>query len=70
MINTFAKGILERKSIRFSLFYIVKIFVLKRGCREMTAIRKGGVTHFESHHPKFLHKKRWLTITIFLRYML
>jgi hypothetical protein len=24
MINTFAKGILERKSIRFSLFYIVK----------------------------------------------
>lgn len=36
----------------------------------MTAIRKGGVTHFESHHPKFLHKKRWLTITIFLRYML
>lgn len=23
----------------------------------MAAIRKGGVTHFESHHPKFLHKK-------------
>ena len=42
----------------------------KRGCREMTAIRKGGMTHFESHHPKFLHKKRWLTTTIFLRYML
>ena len=36
----------------------------------MTAIRKGGVTHFESHHPKFLNKKRWLTTTIFLRYML
>ena len=43
---------------------------LGRGCREMTAIRKGGMTHFESHHPKFLHKKRWLTTTIFLRYML
>ena len=42
----------------------------KRGCREMTAIRKGGMTHFESHHPKFLHKKRWLTTTIFFRYML
>ena len=24
----------------------------------MTAIRKGGVTHFESHHPKFLNKKK------------
>ena len=40
------------------------------GCREMTAIRKGGMTHFESHHPKFLHKKRWLTTTIFFSYML
>ena len=42
----------------------------KGGCREMTAIRKGGMTHFESHHPKFLHKKRWLTTTIFFSYML
>ena len=23
----------------------------------MTAIRKGGMTHFESHHPKFIDKK-------------
>ena len=36
----------------------------------MIVIRKGGVAQNESHHPKFLHKKRWLTITIFLRYML
>ena len=35
----------------------------------MTAIGKGGVTHFESHHSKFL-QKRWPTITTFLRYML
>ena len=50
---------------------VVSFFRIEiRGCREMTAIRKGGVTHFESHHPKFLHKKRWLTTTIFLRYML
>jgi len=40
------------------------------GCREMTAIKEGGVTHDESLLPKFLHKKRWLTTTIFLRYML
>ena len=26
------------------------------------------MTQNESYHPKFLHKKRWLTITIFLRY--
>ena len=36
----------------------------------MTAIKEGGVTHDESLFPKFLHKKRWLTTTIFLRYML
>ena len=36
----------------------IKNLTTKRGCREMTAIRKGGMTHFESHHPKFLHKKR------------
>ena len=41
-----------------------------RGCLEMIVIRKGGVAQNESHHPKFLHKKRWLTTTIFLRYML
>ena len=41
-----------------------------RGCREMTALKEGGVTHDESLLPKFLHKKRWLTTTIFLRYML
>ena len=41
-----------------------------RGCREMTAIKRGGMTQNESYHPKFLHKKRWLTITIFFRYML
>ena len=40
------------------------------GCREMAAIKKGRVTQNESLLPKFLHKKRWLTITIFLRYML
>ena len=40
------------------------------GCREMAAIKEGGVTQNESLLPKFLHKKRWLTITIFLRYML
>jgi len=34
----------------------------------MTAIKRGGMTQNESYHPKFLHKKRWLTITIFLRY--
>ena len=27
------------------------------GCREMTAIKEGGVTHNESLLPKFLHKK-------------
>ena len=32
--------------------------------------KKGGVTRNESLLPKFLHKKRWLTTTIFLRYML
>ena len=32
--------------------------------------KKGGMTQNESYHPKFLHKKRWLTITIFIRYML
>ena len=42
----------------------------ERGCREMASIKEGGVTQNESHLPKFLHKKRWLTITIFLRYML
>ena len=40
------------------------------GCREMAAIKEGGVTQNESLLPKFLHKKRWLTTTIFLRYML
>ena len=50
-----------------------KTFILIQnlgGCREMTAIKEGGVTHDESLLPKFLHKKRWLTTTIFLRYML
>ena len=37
---------------------------------EMAAIKEGGVTQNESLLPKFLHKKRWLTTTIFLRYML
>ena len=32
--------------------------------------KKGGVTQNESLLPKFLHKKRWLMTTIFLRYML
>ena len=32
--------------------------------------KKGGVTQNESFLPKFLYKKRWLTTTIFLRYML
>ena len=50
---------------------IKKVLVIgSGGCREMIVIRKGGVAQNESHHPKFLHKKRWLTITIFLRYML
>ena len=43
---------------------------LRRGCREMAAIKEGGVTQNESLLPKFLHKKRWLTTTIFFRYML
>ena len=30
---------------------------VKGGCREMAAIKKGGVTQNESHLPKFLHKK-------------
>ena len=45
-------------------------FTLAGGCREKAAIKEGGVTQNESLLPKFLHKKRWLTITIFLRYML
>ena len=44
--------------------------MFERGCREMAAIKEGGVTQNESLLPKFLHKKRWLTTTIFLRYML
>ena len=24
----------------------------------MTAIKRGGMTQHESHHPKFLHKKK------------
>ena len=36
----------------------------------MAATKEGGVTQNESLLPKFLHKKRWLTTTIFLRYML
>jgi len=35
----------------------------------MAAIKEGGVTQNESLLPKFLHKKRWITITIFLRYI-
>ena len=49
---------------------LLKTNNLKGGCREMTAIKEGGVTHNESLLPKFLHKKRWLTTTIFLSYML
>jgi len=36
----------------------------------MTAIKEGGVTQNEPRLPKFLYKKRLLTITIFLRYLL
>ena len=36
----------------------------------MAATKEGGVTQNEALRPKFLHKKRWLTTTIFLRYML
>ena len=63
------RGLRTNEGAKFEKYFAI-IEEEARGCREMAAIKEGGVTQNESLLPKFLHKKRWLTIPIFLRYML